>query len=64
MPRYEDLSWEGLDLSRETYEKLTSVNTAVWREEVKDHARFFEQLKSRLPKELEARRNELEQAIG
>ena len=64
MPRYEDIFWDGLDISRETYEKLTSVNQGAWREEVKDHARFFEQLKSRLPKELEERRGELEQAIG
>ena len=47
VPRYEDLDWQGLDFSRETFEKLTDVDRGAWREEVKDHARLFEQLKSR-----------------
>jgi len=64
MPRYEDLYLEGLDVSRETYEKLTNVDTTAWRDEAKDHARLFEDLKSRLPKELAQRRDELERALG
>ena len=64
MPRYEDLDWEGLDMPRETYEKLTDVNAAAWREDVKDHARLFDELKSRLPQELETKRKELERAIS
>ncbi len=53
MPRYEDLDWEGLNVTRETYEKLTAVDRDAWQEEVKDHARLFDELKSRLPHELE-----------
>jgi phosphoenolpyruvate carboxykinase (GTP) len=64
MPRYEDLYLEGLDVSRETYEKLTNVDTTAWRDEAKDHARLFDDLKSRLPKELAQRRDELERALG
>ncbi|MGZ5153516.1 MAG: phosphoenolpyruvate carboxykinase domain-containing protein, partial [Burkholderiales bacterium] len=63
MPRYEDLDWQGLNVTPEDYEKLTNVDAKAWREEVKDHSRLFEQLKSRLPNELAAKRNELEQAI-
>jgi phosphoenolpyruvate carboxykinase (GTP) len=63
MPRYEDLDWQGLNVTREDYEKLTNVDAKAWREEVKDHSRLFEQLKSRLPNELAAKRDELEQAI-
>jgi phosphoenolpyruvate carboxykinase (GTP) len=63
MPRYEDLDWDGLNVTREDYEKLTNVDPKAWREEVKDHSRLFEQLKSRLPNELADKRNELEQAI-
>jgi phosphoenolpyruvate carboxykinase (GTP) len=64
MPRYEDLYWEGLNITPATYEKLTAVEPAAWRAEVQDHAKLFEQLKSRLPSELSAKRNELEQAVS
>jgi phosphoenolpyruvate carboxykinase (GTP) len=64
MPRYEDLDWQGLNVTRETYEKLTTVDRQAWQEEVKDHARLFEQLKSRLPGELAQKRQELERAIA
>jgi phosphoenolpyruvate carboxykinase (GTP) len=64
MPRYEDLYWEGLNITSATYEKLTAVEPAAWRAEVQDHAKLFEQLKSRLPSELSAKRNELEQAVS
>jgi phosphoenolpyruvate carboxykinase (GTP) len=63
MPRYEDIDWKGLDFSRETFEKLTEVKPAAWREELKDHAQLFGKLKSRMPRELETKRAELEQAL-
>jgi phosphoenolpyruvate carboxykinase (GTP) len=64
MPRYEDMDLQGLNISRETYEKLTNVDPKAWREEVKDHARLFDTLKSRLPSELETKRTELERAVS
>ncbi|HYH42372.1 MAG TPA: phosphoenolpyruvate carboxykinase (GTP) [Burkholderiales bacterium] len=64
MPRYEDIDLQGLDISREAYEKLTNVDVKAWREEVKDHARLFDTLKSRLPAEMEAKRSELERAVS
>jgi phosphoenolpyruvate carboxykinase (GTP) len=64
MPRYEDMDLEGLNVSREAYDKLTSFDRGAWREEVQDHDKFFERLRSRLPSELDAKREELAQAIG
>jgi phosphoenolpyruvate carboxykinase (GTP) len=64
MPRYEDLDWEGLEVSRETYDKLTTVEPVAWRDEVKDHGRLFDELRSRLPNELAQKRSELEQAVS
>ena len=64
MPRYEDLDWGGLDVTQETYDKLTNVDPQAWRDEVQDHSKLFEQLKSRLPSELAAKRNELERAVS
>jgi phosphoenolpyruvate carboxykinase (GTP) len=64
MPKYEDLEWDGLDVSRQTYEKLARVDPTAWREEVLDHRKLFDQLKSRLPDEMETKRRELEKAVG
>jgi len=64
IPRFEDLDLQGLDISRETYDKLTNVDAKAWREEVKDHARLFDTLKSRMPAELEVKRGELESAVS
>ena len=64
MPRYEDLDWQGLNVTREDYEKLTNVDPQAWREEVQDHSKFFEQLKSRLPGELADKRRQLQNAIA
>ena len=64
MPRYEDLDWEGLDVSREAYDKLTNIDRDAWREEIRDHGKLFEQLKSRLPSELASKRKELEKTLG
>jgi phosphoenolpyruvate carboxykinase (GTP) len=64
MPRYEDLDWNGLNVTRQDYDKLTNVDPQAWREEVKDHSRLFEQLKTRLPSELADKRRELEQAVS
>jgi phosphoenolpyruvate carboxykinase (GTP) len=64
MPRYEDLDWEGLDVSRETYEKLAKVDAKAWRDEVQDHSKLFDSLKSRLPGAMEDKRRELEKAVS
>ena len=64
MPRYEDLDWKGLNMSRETYEKLAKVDPKAWRDEVRDHRTLFDQLQSRLPVEMEDKRKELEKAVS
>lgn len=51
MPRYEDMTWDGLDMSRETFDKLMSVNSEEWKEEILSHEELFSKLYDRLPKE-------------
>jgi phosphoenolpyruvate carboxykinase (GTP) len=63
-PRYEDLEWGGLEgFSRERFEMLNKVDPAVWRKEVKEHAEYYDKLKSRMPKELYDLRDQLERAL-
>ena len=52
MPRYEDMDWDGLDISREQFNALTSVDRDVWQAEVLSHEELFLKMFDKLPKEL------------
>ena len=51
MPRYEDLSWDGIDFPKETFNKLMSVDREQWKGELLGHRELFEKLYDRLPQE-------------
>jgi phosphoenolpyruvate carboxykinase (GTP) len=51
MPRYDDLRWEGLDMSEEKFNELMSVDREAWKQEIFSHEQLFEKLYDRLPKE-------------
>jgi phosphoenolpyruvate carboxykinase (GTP) len=51
MPQYEDIHWDGLDFSRDTFEELQAFDRAAWREEVLGHEELFLTLHDRLPPE-------------
>jgi phosphoenolpyruvate carboxykinase (GTP) len=52
MPRYEDMEWQGLDFSREQFDKLQAFDRDTWRKEVLDHEELFIKLQDHLPKEM------------
>jgi phosphoenolpyruvate carboxykinase (GTP) len=57
MPRFEDLEWKGLEgVSAAQFSELMSVDTASWQQELDSHGELFEQLKSRLPRQLVLKR--------
>ncbi len=56
IPRYEDMDFRGLDISRERFEQLTRIDAELWRRELEQHGELFEQLKSRLPREMTLKR--------
>ncbi len=56
MPRYEDIDWSGLDMSRERFNELMTVDRELWKQEVLLHEELFEKLYDRLPKEFIAMR--------
>ena len=65
MPRYDDLEWKGLEgFDRARFEKVMSLDNEHWSTELKDHAELFDKLRSRLPKELDQLRAQLERAIS
>jgi phosphoenolpyruvate carboxykinase (GTP) len=52
MPRYEDIEWNGLDFSKEEFERLQAFDRDAWRSEVIAHEELFFDLHDRLPPEI------------
>jgi phosphoenolpyruvate carboxykinase (GTP) len=52
MPKYEDMDWNGLDLSKEKFEELQRFDREAWRKEVIEHEELFIGLHDHLPKEM------------
>ena len=63
-PRYDDLSWAGLDFSRAQYASVTAMDHDAWRAELASHGELFEQLSARLPAQLLATRQRIAQALA
>ena len=62
-PRYDDLSWTGLDFSREQYQTVISVDRAAWVTELGLHGELFQQLADRLPAQLLTIKAQLEHKL-
>jgi phosphoenolpyruvate carboxykinase (GTP) len=50
------MDFRGMDISREQFERLTRIDAELWRKEIESHGELFEQLKSRLPREMVLKR--------
>jgi phosphoenolpyruvate carboxykinase (GTP) len=62
-PSFDDLTWDGLQFTAESFQKITSIDFAAWEAEVKLHDELFEKLKHRLPSELAAVKAELKKKL-
>ncbi|HEY0859018.1 MAG TPA: phosphoenolpyruvate carboxykinase (GTP) [Albitalea sp.] len=51
-PRYEDLTWTGLDFSPQDFQHVDSIEPEAWKTELALHAELFQQLAYHLPAEL------------
>jgi phosphoenolpyruvate carboxykinase (GTP) len=51
-PQYENMTWDGLDFSKEDFEKVMATDTELWKNEILSHEELFIKLYDRLPKEL------------
>jgi phosphoenolpyruvate carboxykinase (GTP) len=65
MPRYEDLTWAGLEkLSPNQFAELEKVDNGAWREELSAHDELFGKFGSHLPEALETRRGRMHQKLA
>ena len=63
-PAYEDLCWDGLDFSRESFARVSSTDPVAWQAEFKLHGEWFDRLRDRLPDRLEAQRRAFASAVA
>ncbi|TAL19552.1 MAG: phosphoenolpyruvate carboxykinase (GTP), partial [Aquabacterium sp.] len=63
-PRYEDLTWTGLNFSQDQFKNVTSIDHAAWTQELKLHAELFQQLAYHLPAELTEVKSTIEQKLA
>ena len=63
-PRYEDLTWTGLEFSAEQFATVTHIDKAAWLAELKLHDELFQQLTHHLPDALPATRAAMAQRLA
>ncbi len=63
-PGYEDLTWTGLQFSREQFKTVTGIDKAAWQKELELHTELFQQLEYHLPKELAQTKALIEQRLA
>jgi phosphoenolpyruvate carboxykinase (GTP) len=63
-PRYDDLTWNGLDFSAAQFESVTSMDRPAWEAELKLHDELFAQLAHHLPAELPATKAAIEERLA
>ena len=63
-PRYEDLTWDGLNFTREQFDAVTSIDRNAWQQELKLHDELFEQLAARLPAQLRKTKEKIEHKLA
>ncbi|HSO43063.1 MAG TPA: phosphoenolpyruvate carboxykinase (GTP) [Rhodospirillales bacterium] len=64
MPRYEDITWAGLDFSRDKYHGIMDIARQGLMAEAAEIRQFFDTFGGRLPEELERQRKALEDKAG
>jgi phosphoenolpyruvate carboxykinase (GTP) len=64
MPRYEDITWAGLDFSRDKYQHIMDIARSGAQAEVEEVKEYFAQFGDRLPPELERQRQALADRVG
>lgn len=62
-PTYDEITWDGLDFSREQFASVTDMNPADWKAELDLHTEHFNKLAYHLPQELVETKAKMEARI-
>jgi phosphoenolpyruvate carboxykinase (GTP) len=63
VPTPDGIEHEGLDLPARTFEELLQIDRADWEQEISSQRQFFAQFGARLPREIQAEHQALEQRL-
>jgi phosphoenolpyruvate carboxykinase (GTP) len=63
-PRYDDLTWEGLDFARAAFDNIMNLDAEHWQQELALHEALFEQLAQGLPQAMPEVKARIEARLG
>jgi phosphoenolpyruvate carboxykinase (GTP) len=63
-PRYEDITWDGLNFTREQFHTVMSIDRAAWQQELELHGQLFDLLAPRLPEQLLSTKAQIERKLA